>query len=484
MSLSLDDVGQMQEAAPFGCPSLPPRFKTADGSLCARQGSALGSSKQLAQLSATAVRKPPSTFSAVGFDRHSMPTLHSNIVPLQGLGRGHNGSKRLYNSLSDNSRRAASAQLDSQKAACSVCNITAQGHGSGSSTGLLHGDSQQHQQQQQQQQQHAAPSAPSTGLWTQTSRLARLVSFPVRVTRAYYSYVPLGQQLYLNPQSVTTSIQDLGQSLASNGYLPSAAAAAEAASPPSTLPAAILSASKQQPATASVSDGVSEVVDSVVLQRREQLGRLWMHRMPTYRARFQQILFGALGEALPLALPTHGPQASRFHGDSGRQGRPIAPHIRVRRAEACAGSLLASHHLTDMLKVSFPPPALPVMLIAVVVVMKASGLQSCLQMEALGPLLHASCSLLACISSPAKCPNCQLRQYMSASPSVCTSGNLASTAVLLQVLLIRYNGMRACRAVSVLWPSKAASAGSGCGLVRGPPSAQGCFRNSRISLYK
>ena len=362
MSSSLDVVVQLPATSPFSCPSLPARFRTVAGSLHAsRRSSTLGTSKQLAQLSATANVQPPSTIQAVGSHRQSMPTMHSNIVPLRGLLRGQNGSKHLYNSLSDKSLRGASVQLDGQQAECSVCDITAQGYGSGSSTGDLHSahhhhHHHHHHQQQQQQQQQAAPNMPGTGLWTQTSRLARLVSFPVRVTRAYYSYVPLGQQLYLNPQSVTTSIRNPHRSLSTPrvgiGDFSSSAARATAESAAAAFPAAITPVAQQQPATALISDAVSDMVDSVVLQRREQLGRLWMHRMPTYRARFQQIFFGALGQALPVPLPSLASQAPQAEGDSCRQGRPIAPQIHVRRAEACAGSLLASYHLEDMLQVS------------------------------------------------------------------------------------------------------------------------------------
>ena len=369
MSCSLDDVVQLQATALFGCPSLPARFRAVDGSLRAsRRSSTHGPPKQLAQLSGIKNVQPSTTILAGGSHRQSMPTLYSNIVPLQGLVRGHSGSKRLYNSLSDNSRHGASVQHDSRQAACSVYDITAQGYGSGSSTDDLHSDFQQQQQQQrwqqqqqQQRQQQAAPNAPSTGLWTQTSRLARLVSFPVRVTRAYYSYVPLGQQLYLNPQSVSTSIQDphrpLGTPRIATGNSSSSAAGATAESAPASFPAAISPSSEEQPATALIPDAVSDMVDSVVLQRREQLGRLWMHRMPTYRARFQQIFFGALGQPLPVPLPSLAHQAPQPDGDSSRLGRPIAPQIHVRLAEACAGSLLASHHFKDMLKVSFSLPA-------------------------------------------------------------------------------------------------------------------------------
>lgn len=372
-SSSLGDVGQLQAAAPVGRPSLPPRFRGAHGAWHAhRYNSTPGGSKQLAQqtkLSAVGNVQLPPLVSAVGSDRQSTPTLRSNIVPLRGLARGHNGSKRMYNSLFDNSRFAASVQHDSRQAACSPCKSTAQDFDS--SGGDMEGSEKQNrwqQQQQQQQEQQNAPTTPGTGLWMQSSRLARLVSFPVRVTRAYHSYVPLGQQLYLNPQSVTAFMQNPHQSLGnhatSTGFSSStpdtAAAATETASATSAVPAAVAVspasrvAASEQPAAASVSDAVTDVVDSVVRQRREQLGRLWMHRMPTYRARFQQILFTALGQAVPALVP----QAPPAKAQSGRQSRPIAPEIHVRQAQACAGHLLASHHLKDMLQVRFALPAL------------------------------------------------------------------------------------------------------------------------------
>ena len=208
ISSNVDDVGQLQAAALLGCSSPPPRFQAIDGSLHAsRHSSALGSIKQLAQRSAATDAQPPFAISAVGLHRQSMPTLHGNVVPLQDLVQGHKGSKRLYNSLSKSSRRAASVQLDNRQAACSVCDITVHETESNSSTGDLHGVFQQHRRRQhrQRQQQQPALTAPMTGIWTQTSQLARLVSFPVRVTRAYYSYVPLRQQAYCSRDSCAPS---------------------------------------------------------------------------------------------------------------------------------------------------------------------------------------------------------------------------------------------------------------------------------------
>ena len=345
ISSGLGDMGQLQAEALSNCPSLPSTFNGINDDMWQ-----LG---QHSNLSAATNAHVPSTIPAVGSYRRRMPMMHSNIVPLQSLVWRSKGSKRMYNSFFDSSRRAAPLR----RAASSTCNHRDQQE---LATGSGSGDIDSNIQQQQQQQD--GPNVPGTRLWTRTARLARMVSFPVRVTRAYYSYVPLGQQLYLNPQSVTTSMQSphqaMGVHVGSNGTTSSAvASAAEGASAPAvpgaTMHADSRVAQQQQPTAASVSDAVTDMLDSIVLQRREQLGRLWMHRMPTYRARFQQIFFSALGQALPLPLPSlHSPDEGQEASHcSSSQHKPIAPEIHVRRAEACAGSLLASHHLKDMLKV-------------------------------------------------------------------------------------------------------------------------------------
>ena len=226
-------------------------------------------------------------------------------------------------------------------------------HGTDNSSGI-YGEQQQQQQQQQLQQQQQQ----SSGLWTRSSQLARLVSFPVRVTRAYYSYVPLGQQLYLNPQSVSTSLQSPADPPAEptgDPLLPVVATTQEHATVSGSSLAAGLTeevAAVQLSAVASMPAAPADMVDSVVLQRKEQLGRLWMHRMPTYRARIQQIFFLAQGLPLPaLHSPALVEQVSDAETGSSRLSKPIAPEIRVVAAGACPKSLLASPDLRDMLQV-------------------------------------------------------------------------------------------------------------------------------------
>ncbi|KAL0028002.1 hypothetical protein WJX79_009904 [Trebouxia sp. C0005] len=91
---------------------------------------------------------------------------------------------------------------------------------------------------------------------------------------------------------------------------------------------------------------VVEVMDSVVQQRREQLGRLWMHRMPTYRARFHQIFYAALS----LPLPHLAPAVDGASEDNVLVlSRPIAPEVHIVKADTSA-SLLSPHHLKDLLQ--------------------------------------------------------------------------------------------------------------------------------------
>lgn len=345
----LGDVGNLGATTLSQRPSLRPSSKTANRGM---QVNATVTSQQVAQrskLSAAGRPQVPVTLPAAGSLTQSVSMMHSNIVPLQSRAQHNHGSKGVYNSLFDRSSRRSPPvpQLDSRQAS-SACNSRVQEQPEvSSSTDDVDSDLQQQQN---------SPSAPTgAGLWTRTTQLARLVSFPVRVTRAYYSYVPLGQQLYLNPQSVTTSMQTPKPAVAPHvgvderSSTAAASTSQQAALSPTTAAATLSLAARavqREPATALLSDALGEVVDSVVLQRKDQLGRLWMHRMPTYRARFQQIFFSALGQALPLSVPA--PRQTVWD----RQGKSIAPEIHVRRAEACAGSLLASHHLKDMLQVS------------------------------------------------------------------------------------------------------------------------------------
>lgn len=355
---SVGDVEKLQAATLFQRPSLQLSLRTANRRWhSSGQRSSTGSFQQVAQRStqsAGAHAQLPVIIPAIGSNPESISMMHSNIVPLQSPACRGNGSKRMYNSLFDRSSRqtAPLQQLDSRQAGIRVCNSRVQDQFQ-SSVSTVDVDS-------------APEQPPNTGaatgarLWTRTTQLARLVSFPVRVTRAYYSYVPLGQQLYLNPQSVSTSIETpqppSGPPIGS-GERPSPAAGTTPQQAATTAHLA-LRAVQRQPDAASIPEALSDVVDSVVLQRKVQLGRLWMHRMPTYRARFQQIFFNVLGQALPLSMP------AQTVSDRHVQGKPIAPEIHVRRAEACAGSLLASHHLQDMLKVCSLVLLLPFRLIA------------------------------------------------------------------------------------------------------------------------
>lgn len=347
---SLGNVAKLQAATLFQRPSLQPSSRTANRRWHSNgHKSTTASFQQIAQRSpqpAGAHAQLPVIIPAIGSNLQSISMMHSNIVPLQSRARHSNGSKRVYNSLFDRSSRqtAPLQQLDSRQAGIRVCNSRVEDQFQSNVNTVVDTNSDP------QQQPNTGSAATGARLWTRTTQLARLVSFPVRVTRAYYSYVPLGQQLYLNPQSVSTSIQTpppLSGPYIGSGERPSAVDAT-----PQQTDATVNIASRagqRQPAAASISDALSEVVDSVVLQRKVQLGRLWMHRMPTYRARFQQIFFNALGQALPMSVP------AQTVSDRHVQGKAIAPEIHVRRAEACAGSLLASHHLQDMLKVCLLP---------------------------------------------------------------------------------------------------------------------------------
>lgn len=177
----------------------------------------------------------------------------------------------------------------------------------------------------------------SLGFWRRTVQLARLVSFPLRMSRAYYSYVPVGQQLYLEPQAITSMLQ-----------------------PPSPLPdtstdhAAPTAGDNSEHSAASSS---SSSLDVVVQRRKELLGRLWMHRMPTYRARMQQILYAALDLTVPEASLLwdpliQPPPASKATGAAAQSGgRHVAPQVEVLRAEIPACALLGSSHLLQAFKV-------------------------------------------------------------------------------------------------------------------------------------
>eukprot|EP00891_Asterochloris_glomerata_P007897 jgi/Astpho2/7897/fgenesh1_pg.00118_%23_12_t len=123
---------------------------------------------------------------------------------------------------------------------------------------------------------------------------ARTAQAAVRlVSRPQGTYVHLGQRLYLNPA-------DVSRSLRSPADGPPAGAAARWG--------------KQDP---------------IVQQRKEALGSLWMHRMPTYRARIQQICAAAL--QLPVSV-----QPFRSEGQAGRavtHSSDVAPGFQLQYAE-------------------------------------------------------------------------------------------------------------------------------------------------------
>ena len=207
--------------------------------------------------------------------------------------------------------------------------------------------------QQQAQWRSNSNLSPGTGIWTRTAQLARLVSFPVRATRAYYSYVPFGQQLYLNPQAVATSLEAPSPSrpAAAASATAASAAVATAATPAEPAASAVATAEHLQNSNGeadAVPAALGDLLDVVVQQRREQLGRLWMHRMPTYRARFQQILFAALGLPLPASSQTNASQA-----EAVTLSKPIAPVIHVIKAETSCKAL-TSQHLKGILQVNRP----------------------------------------------------------------------------------------------------------------------------------
>ena len=207
----------------------------------------------------------------------------NNVLPLSATAGSSSGSKPVYTtSMSSNSTVAVSSASSTEergRKSAPPCTSMSQP--------ILDSDSSSLQQQ------HPVPAnMPGRGIWNRTAQLARLVSFPVRATRAYYSYVPLGQQLYLNPQTVATSLDPLAQA-ASPQPLAGATAVELACENPATtiVPSEAPHQATKSPSATAVgrAPAVVDNTDSVVQQRREQLGRLWMHRMPTYRARFQQI---------------------------------------------------------------------------------------------------------------------------------------------------------------------------------------------------
>ncbi len=309
------------------------------------------------------VLSSPSLASAAASSRQGapLPFALNNIVPLQAPAQRSSGSKLVCNSsVPSNSTvgvsSASSTDRSSQHSNDACTNIDQ--HVLETDTNNTAPRPQQQSSQQAQQEAAQQQQFPGRQIWTRTAQLARIVSFPVRATRAYYSYVPLGQQLYLNPQTVATSLEPLAQPAAPSpdSQVSASPAAATSMVPGSApFPATIPTQTVPDSSTAPLEKAAAavDIVDSVVQLRREQLGRLWMHRMPTYRARFQQIFHAALSLPLPTLTTAAQdlPSGESGGGSAVALSRPIAPEVHVVKAEASA-SQLNPHHLKDMLKVS------------------------------------------------------------------------------------------------------------------------------------
>ena len=189
----------------------------------------------------------------------------------------------------------------------------------------------------------------SLGFWRCTVQLARLVSFPLRMSRAYNSYVPVGQQLYLEPQAISSTLRPP----------PPQPDAASTSAETLIQQARELThvAGEHSAASSSSSSSSSNNIDVVVQRRKELLGRLWMHRMPIYRARMQQILYGALGLAIPEAsllwepLIQPAPAGKAMPAAVQSAGSHVAPQVEVLRAEIAACALLGSNHFKQAFKV-------------------------------------------------------------------------------------------------------------------------------------
>ncbi|DBA88587.1 TPA: hypothetical protein ACH3X1_004236 [Trebouxia sp. C0004] len=344
-----DSVGPFPAVAPCSSPHLPPRFRQSCHTQ-PRSGLHKKSYRSLVLSTATAAVSPHlSAVTSIA----PFPKAFNNIVPLQASAqRSSSSSKLLYNHiLSSSSTLTVSSASSTDRSrpsntACTNNDLETDSDDAVSSSA------------QQPQQQQFPTNVPGRGIWNRTAQLARLVSFPVRATRAYYSYVPLGQQLYLNPQMVATSLDPDASAAdhSSHPNLPPPPADEGALSP--GAPAKSVAGKRLDGGVAQPDDSplekaaaMVEVIDSVVQQRREQLGRLWMHRMPTYRARFHQILYAALSLPLPH-LPPAAPGASHHEGSQHHVvvlSRPIAPEVHVVKADTCA-SLLNPHHLKDLLQ--------------------------------------------------------------------------------------------------------------------------------------
>jgi len=363
-------LGLFPAVNPGSSPHLPPRFRQSSHTQ-PRSGLQKKSHGSLVLSTATAAVSPQlSAATSIA----PFPKAFNNIVPLQASAQRSSGSKLLYNHNVYSSSTVAvssASSTDRSQPSNTACTNSDQPVLETDSNTAVSSSAQQPQQQQ------FPANVPGRGIWT--AQLARLVSFPVRATRAYYSYVPLGEQLYLKPQMVATSLDP---------HAPPAHPTSDANLPP--LPAdegALSSGASADSVLDRRPDGgvaqpddsplekaaaVMEVIDSVVQQRREQLGRLWMHRMPTYRARFHQIFYAALSLPLPHLAPATD-DASHQEGsqhDVVKLSQPIAPEVHVIKADTSA-SLLKPHHLKDLLQVVPLHMPLPLHMHLVYVLLKA-----------------------------------------------------------------------------------------------------------------
>lgn len=346
-----DSLGPFRAVAPCSSPHLPPRFRQSSHTQ-PRSGLQKNSHGSLVLSTSAAAVSPQ--LSAVT-STASFPKALNNIVPLQASARRSSGSKLLYTNIVSSSSTvtvsSASSTGRSQPSNTACTNNDQLVIGTDSNTTVS-------SSAQQPQQQQFPANIPGRGLWNRTAQLARLVSFPVRATRAYYSYVPLGQQLYLNPQTVATSLDPDAPAADPSWHpklppLPADEGALSPGASADSVPDNRLDGRVAQPDDSPLEKAaaVVEVIDSVVQQRREQLGRLWMHRMPTYRARFHQICYAALSLPLPH-LPPAADGACRQEGpqdDVVVLSQPIAPEVHVVKADISA-SLLNPHHLKDLLQ--------------------------------------------------------------------------------------------------------------------------------------
>ena len=200
-----------------------------------------------------------------------------------------------------------------------------------------------------QSQAEAVAEDGSPGFWGRTAQLAHLVSFPLRISRAYYSYVPVGRQLYLEPQTVSTTLRP------PTAHTDPAGVSAQVQL--STTSQTAAADARVDTASTGSSSGGSSSFDGVVQQRKELLGRLWMHRMPTYRARMQQILYAAVGHHIPEAsllwdpVIQPSPDAPASAASAQLSRSHVAPRLEVARAEISACALLGSNQFKHILKV-------------------------------------------------------------------------------------------------------------------------------------